>query len=385
MAMPSSRRMAYMIASILLVGFPMSYPTAFAQDNSLAIPKTMIDSEILRELNHLPQENAAYRFNVLDWSADGKFILFGYHDYAYTTSGGLNSLAIIDAETFNITKLDLPQLNANNIPEIYMAKISPSSDSIFMLLGNNSHYPSEPEDVFKYDLTSRSLTRITYSSNVIWFDTLKSSNTNKTLAYISDHFHFWPVDDSEAGTRIDKVAGRYYVFFDHYSSSSQIGKLDANDDATKLAFAGGPLDTRGIIHIDVLSGKITTIPPRNPCVSSVEFAPNEGLLLYSEYPGQSCPDSELEGLSLQVASIDGTIDEVLYTEKLAIFDTVLSPDGKTAATFGFGEVQDDLVAEMILLDLARPLPEFGPIPMIVATSLIAGTIMATRLKANSNR
>jgi Tol biopolymer transport system component len=371
----------FAILSIPATSYPIGSPVippASAEENPLATPKTMIDAKMLRELDHSPEENSAYRFKVLDWSPNGKFILFGYYDYA-DPYGQMNSLGIIDVQTFNITKLDVLTANENNTKEIYLAKISPSSYSIFVLIGKTTEVLGGPEDIFEYDLATKTLSQITNSSDIYWFDTLGSSNKDKTLAYIDfSGLRFWPVDDAEAGTRIDNAAGLYYPYMSSYG-----GRLDLNDDATKMVFTGGPFDSRGIIYVDISSGKTTVIRPRDPCVSSVEFAPYEELLVYSERPGQEClwPE-DANRPALRLASLDGTIDEVLYVDtEWANFDVVLSPDGKYAASFDYGSEEGGTAARIMLLQLPRPVPEFGSyIAIAMVATIIAGTLLATRLK-----
>lgn len=376
---------AWIFASIILMIISISYLTgsrifapAFGEDNSLAIPRTIIDAEMLRELNHLPEENYAYVFHVLDWSPDGKFILFGYHDYADPATSQIDSLGIIDFETFNITKLDVLGVNENNTNEIYLAKISPSSDGIFILIGTGG-----PEDIFRYDLTDRTLTRITNGTRIPWFDTVGLDDAE--LAYIGPRgLRFWPVDNPELGNKIDGLAGQYYVFLDQYSSSLRQGRLDINDDASKVAIAAGPFDSRGIIYADISAGKTSVLQERTPCVSSVEFAPYDEFLVYSEHPGQQCPfplDADEWSAPLRVTSLDGTTDELLYLDTGGVLDVVLSPDGKYAASFGFGAAEDRS-PKIILLELPRSVPEFGSyLALAAVASLIAGTIVVTRLKA----
>jgi WD40 repeat protein len=319
-------------------------------------------------------------FKVLDWSSDGKFILFGYGDYAYSSTSQINSLGIIDVQTLNITKIDALRVSENNPKGIYLAKISPSSDSIFILMGTGG-----PEDIFRYDLRTKNLTPITNSSRISWFDTVRLDDAQ--LAYIgSSGIRFWPIDNPELGNKIDGLAGQYYVFLDYYSSSLGQGRLDLNDDASKIAVAAGPFESRGIIYVDISSAKTSVLQERTPCVSSVEFAPYDELLVYSEHPGQQCPfplnADEWSG-PLRVTSPDGTTDEILYLDTYEVLDVVLSPDGKYAATFGYGETKEDRSPKIMILQLPRPVPEFGSYFVLAAmASLIPGTILATRLKVN---
>lgn len=363
----------FLALAVIPISFHVGSPTvmpAFAQDNSLAIPRTIVDADTLRELNHLPEENYAYFFRVLDWSSDGKFILFGYRDYAGAHSDGMNSLAIIDAQTFNITKLELRAANEDSIQNIYLARISRSGDGVFILAGT-----SVPEDIFRYNLTDGTLARITNSSRIPWFDTVGLDDAE--LAYIdSKGIRFWPVDYPELGNKIDSLAGNYYAFLDHYPSMRQ-GKLDLNDDASKVAIAAGPLDSRGIIYADVSSGKTSLLQERTPCVDSVQFAPYDELLVYSEHPGQQCPfplDAEEWSAPLRTTSLDGTTDELLYLDTWEVVDVVLSPDGKYAATFGFGAIEEDRSPKIMLLELPRTVPEFG-------SSLIIGILLSTLMGA----
>jgi hypothetical protein len=197
------------------------------------------------------------------------------------------------------------------------------------------------------------------------------------LAYIDRNgLQFWPVDDTEAENRIDNMAGTYYPYFE----GSPIGRADLNDDATKMVFAAA-----GIIYIDIASGKTSVLRERDPCVNSVEFAPYEEFLVYSEQPGQECRwPEDASGPALRLTSLDGTIDQLLYVDTGWLPDVVLSPDGKYAASFDYGNWEDERdPARLTLLQLPRPIPEFGSyLASTMVAIIIAGTFVATRLKLN---
>jgi hypothetical protein len=112
-------------------------------------------------------------------------------------------------------------------------------------------------------------------------------------------------------------------------------------------------------------------------VDSVQFAPYDELLVYSEHPGQQCPfplDAEEWSAPLRTTSLDGTTDELLYLDTWEVVDVVLSPDGKYAATFGFGAIEEDRSPKIMLLELPRTVPEFG-------SSLIIGILLSTLMGA----
>ncbi len=340
----------------------------------------VLDSEKLRAMNHAPDPNYAHQFRVLDWSRDGKFILFMYHDYA----AQMDSLGIIDVKTYNATRLDVLNVNENNTERIYLAKFSPSSDSVLVLLYKESQYPAKPENIFKYDLENRTLSQITNTSSVYWFDTLTNAD-GKILIYIdSTGSHFWPNEDEELGELVDRAAGKYYYYLPRYLENAfgtTSGSLDIKEDASKLVFTGpaGGLLEPGMILVDVQSGGEKKITSRNPCVSSVEFAPNDNLILYSEHPEQLClePSADL-GASLRIASLDGAIDEIVYNDKRTVPNAVLSPDGRFVATVGNAYSIEDQFPKILILELPRPVPEFGSFHVVIAAVLLFFIVVAAR-------
>ena len=343
----------------------------------------ILDSEQLRALDHAPDPNYAYAFRVLDWNQDGKSILFGYHDYSNSALKRY-SLGILDTQSFNVTRLDL---SANNTNAIYHARFSPSGESVFALLGNNSQYPDKPENIFEYNLENRTLAQITNSSSVYWFDTLASTDGN-TLIYIdSTKSHFWPNEDVDLKRMFDGAAGRYYYYMNSgYEALSGTGTLDLNEDASKFLFTGeiGGLigDPEGLdagIHlVDVLSGESTILTTRSSCVSSGRFAPNDALILYTEHPGESCSFQTSDmGSSLRIASLYGSIDDIVYDDRDFIPYGILSPDGKFIATVGHTSMEDQY-PEILIIELPRPVPEFG----ILLVSILLTSIMSMLIANN---
>lgn len=343
----------------------------------------ILDSEQLRALDHAPAPNYVYAFRVLDWSPDGKSILFGYRDHADTNIFQTDSLGIIDTQSFNVTRLDILNVNENNTKEIYLAKFSPSSESVFVLLGSKLPYPGKPENIFEYHLENRTLSQITNSSSVYWFDTLANVD-GKILIYIdSTKSHFWPTEDEELSEMVDRAAARFYYYLpSNYGTTvtSGTGILDLNEEASRLVFTGEigglvgsaeGLDA-GIHLVQVQSGEATILTTRTSCVSSAIFAPNDDLILYTEHPGQLCPEPTADmGSSLRIASLDGTRDEIVYNDRQAFPIGVISPDGRFVATLGSAYMVGDQYPKMLIVELPRPVPEFGIIlaPILMASIL----------------
>jgi hypothetical protein len=350
---------------------------------------TIVNSSMVEQTTHIREVSDNKGVNptpVLDWSQDGRFVLFAFSNYSRIDSWGPgmvhDSLALIDLENNNkIQTLDLEIRSASSeqypngyLLTMFQAKFSSSGDAIFILAGGSGRDPDNlwgPENIYRYDLKTGVIDQITNSSKVGWFDTARDAND--TLVYVTyDRIsHFYPQDNTELSSRLNDfmVANNF----------KPLDRLAISPDGRQVAFP----TSEGIKQMNLQSGDVRTIIPRT-CISSVAFSPNGELLIYSPTDERTCERGEQ--YVLRIASIEGNSQdgELVYMNNWGSLDTVVSPDGAYLASntqgsdkrhAGEGD-ENDINPRIVTIQLARPVPEFsGMIVVTLASALIASIVI----------
>jgi WD40 repeat protein len=349
--------------------------------------RTIVNATMLREITHAIDTEGINDAHVLDWSEDGKHILFQFHDYSKMGTWGPAeawTLALLDlSNDSEIQTLDIEMKSkpSQYYPDgylltIYQAKFSSSGDSIYYLIGGSNPENRYSEDIYKYDIRTGTNERLTTSSNIAWFEITRAAND--TLAYITHHdvFHFYPQDDLQLSAKLRDlmVTNNMEPLIDKFAISS---------DATLFAFP--TLD--GIKYINVVNDDVRTIVPRT-CISSMAFSPNSEFLIYSPRDDRNCEKGENH--VLRVVPLEGNHEsgELVYMDNWGWLDTVVSPDGAYLATNAQGSDertsgqgdQTDINPRIVTIQLARPVPEFnsGMIILVVGLLAAATAIIASR-------
>ncbi|NWG37539.1 hypothetical protein [Nitrososphaera sp.] len=350
------------------------------------IVRTIVNTTTLKEMINSRDATGVEQIHVFDWSQDGRYILFRFYDFSKPELLGPaepHSLAMIDLMDGNkVNKLDLETTSApsDHFPKgylltIYQAKFSSSGDSIFYLVGGNDPENRYPENIYRYDLRTGVSYQITNSSNVSWFDVASEADDTSVYLTHDSTFHFYPQDNLQLGSKL-----RNLMTFDN-------DRFVVSPDGKKFAFP----TVDGIKYINLQSGVVRTIIPRT-CISNVAFSPNAEFLIYSPHLERNCENGE--DYVLRIVSIEGAKEngELVYMDNWGWLDTVISPDGAYLATNAQGSDEriypqgdeNDINPRIVTIQLARPVPEFSSVTMIIlASSLLAFTLILATKKSFS--
>jgi len=383
------------LSTIILSGFlPLDLrqvegSSSGTQPNAVFAPvsiRTIANNSMLNELTHVIDHEGINPTHVLDWSQDGRYVLFSYDDYSKMDIWGPgsppHSLALIDLNNGNEIRkveLEIRSAPAENFPEgylltIYQAKFSSSGENIFILVGGNDpENPNQPENIYTYDVKTGAIHPITSSSNVARFDIERKAND--TLAYVTydGMFHFYPQDDPQLGSKLRNLMMSNNI-------EPIIHQFSISPDGGQFAFP----TSDGIKHMNLQNGDVRTIIPRT-CISSLVFSPNSEYLIYSPHSERNCENGE--DYVLRIVSIVGSseIGELVYMDNWGWLDTVVSPDGAYLATnaqgsdertYGLGD-ENDINPRIVTIQLARPVPELGNLTILILASTILALIFVT--------
>jgi len=367
-----------------------------AQSDGVFTPvttRTIANSSMIKQITHVIDTEGINPTRVLDWSQDGRHVLFQFNDYNKIASWGPAdppySLALIDLKNGNeIQKLDLEFRSAptEDYPEgylltIYQAKFSSSGDSIFLLIGGNDpENPHQAEDIYRYDLRTGVIHQTTNSTNVARFDIEKKAND--TLAYMTydDIFHFYPQDNPQLGSKLRNLMMTNNV-------QPIIDQFAVSPEGKQFAFP----TSDGIKYMNLQSGDVRTIIPRT-CISSVAFSPNAEFLIYSPHSERNCENGE--DYVLRIVSIEGNNEsgELVYMDNWGTLDTVISPDGTYLATNAQGSDEriysqgdeNDISPRIVTIQLARAVPEFGNMMITIFSVLVLATSIIMTISKKFN-
>jgi hypothetical protein len=244
----------------------------------------------------------------LDWSHDGRSILFSYRHNA--TDYERQKLGILALDAKSVTEFD-PQLaslgNEPSNPSIYDAKFTPSGDKIVVLYGG---------DLYSYDLHLKRATRLTQSGSIgsinIASDGRLFYNKNGTFV----------IADSEAKNPQVVFSGGEHVI---YSG-------DLSPDGSKVLYrktldSGYQWSNSVLAYYDIRAKKEAVIPNIvDSCGAFPKWAPNGYHLLIHE---SSCSRG-WPGATLRMTDLNGSFQEYIVQASNDYPDNFMfSPDGHT--------------------------------------------------------
>ncbi|GEM_PF-3467961 len=313
----------------------------------------------------------------LDWSPDGRSILFAYQ--SSNASADRQKMGILSFDTHNITELNPFARSLGSIvgePSISQAKfISPSGNKILILYGG---------DLFAYNLSQNTTERLTYSGSVSNFGVTSDSHV------LYNENGNWVLSDSELkNSKAISVLGKYSV------------GIAISPDGTKVAyrksFANDNSQTASevLAYYDLTLGKEFVIPNTDHiCGPAPVWAPNGYDIVYTE---ESCTRGWPGGILWMTDTHGGFKETIVPASNDRPTNYIFSPDGKYLLfCFDYSNQAPDNIAQMIggpadfyLMDLATPVPEF-PFPMMelligaVLSGIISMSIL-TRKKGGSQK
>lgn len=303
-------------------------------------------------MSDINQNKYGYSYGQLDWSHDGKIILFTI---------GVNETVqfwTLDPGTKEFQAYDLP----HNIQSVSNPRISPSGNSIIFIGSHKIDTNNSIPDLFRYDIKDQKLVQITNDTaydevlSAIWTpDGNIIYSKSHTLKFIdnSSPTELWLADNK--GDKIKKIyeEPRLFQIFDQ----SIDGKILISD--------------KRVLDMDTL--KTTVIENlQSDSLWGARFTPGQSLFIYSPSGGYGI------GGYIYLQSTNGYNQILYYSKDPTPSSPVMSPDGRFVA-FVSNYGSSDSIKGIYLLELAKPVPEF-PLAEIVLLASITSLIAIYRIK-----
>ena len=310
----------------------------------------------------------------LDWSPDGKSILLTY--YLLKDENSLfPQLATMSVDGNDIATLDIPML-LNIDEQIHLAKFSPDGKFIHFIAGKGN--------LFRYDLkTSETLQLIHQENGIIYFDYYnyfeEEPDKYSIVVSVNGESYF---DDSSKNdfVLLDIGTGEDQKDVDNAHilvNSLETADFDISPDGKKILFKKTIDSDYGwanrILAYVPAQGDIVEIPNNQVnCGSTPKWSPSGDMIVYHVH---SCSRGAPGGI-LYLISVDGSYHEVIrpYTN-YDPWSFVISPDG-SLILYSAG-------SEFEIMTLAKPIPEFEAIAMMILIFSIIPMILFSKLKKYS--
>lgn len=349
------------ISGVIVLSFLLSGNNVFAQTTqsdfqNMTLEK--IDTSDIYQISHTPT-NGILDFDVLDWSQNGKFLVFKYHDYK---KNSVNHIGLMDLTAKKIHVINTTLLSNKTQFLFYDAKFSNSDDNSMYFLLNG--------DIYHYTINSDTSSRITTHSGIYIFDVLKDGN----LSYLQQTTSSDSLNSTDQSETVLWIADSNGIKIKEiYATSDDIIDFTISPDEKKIALVtyhsnGSSLPSSQLLKIVNLGTNQTVqLNDIDPYVDKVRWSPNSQLLVYHIHSGWSAP-----GGTLKIRDPITGYDKILYSATNNLRGFTISPDGKSII-FGLDSSQ------LYRMDLLRPIPEF-PLVSIVFLASISSVIVFHRLR-----
>lgn len=338
--------------------------------------------EAVSGLDNYPQP-ARLQFELLDWSSDGKFILFSYFDYSKAASEFAEGteFGMMSPDGMHIEKIEIPVQFKNG----FGARLSPSDDSILLF----AKYDQEDRyQVFRYDMTEQKLVQLSNNdpfSNVNSFDWMPDGNIvfgeevyNQKSDYIA--YNLWLLDSN--GKRITKLYGWSFDpdirYSEEFDGRPRFYGFDISPDGEKIVLISykvtGMFQTYYNLPVfDIEKKEFKNVPNPSSPIESPRWSPNGEFIIYDVGTGYKTP-----GGWLQITNVDGTLHEALSAGAESPGDDpttfVVSPDGESILIGIDPWVSQGTASKLFRMEFMQPIPEFLIALIVLATSLIVFVI-----------
>jgi len=300
----------------------------------------------------------------LDWSSDGKSILFRV--WVELDSGqSSTSLVLISPEGMVQKEL---VFSGSQITGVDHAQIAPTNDMIHIL---------DNGKMYRYILATDEIVQLnTENYNVLFFDYYVYSEDefgNYSIVYSVENRDFYPEDLT---TKFSLLIMSEVVGLDTKSTPSEFfsnienHKFQFSPDGKKILFmktinTGTDLINRVPAYIEAQDFGPHIIPNVYlNCADDLKWSPNNEIIVYLD---KSCGRGERSGL-MGLASIDGFNEKLIPPLEDFVNPYprafVVSPDGFDIVYVTNEELIGDS-ADFYKLTLAKPIPEFSIIAMLI--------------------
>jgi hypothetical protein len=327
-----------MISTILvLVISTMATNNVFAQTTPSYVQNMTlekIDTSSIYKISNT-HNNETLRFDVFDWSQNGKLLAFKYVDSK--SNAGSNHMGLMDLNTKKTWIIHTTTLSDHDV--FYDAKFSKSDDnSIFILLNG---------DIYRYMINNDTLSRITTHYGIYLFDVLRDGNLvypqqGTDSKYVNGTYLFkhvlWLAGPN--ATRIKEL----------YSTYDNINDFEISPDEKKIALItyhsnGSSLPPSQFLKIaNLATNQTTQLDNIDYNVDKVKWSPNSQLLVY-HYHGWM-----VYGGTLEIRDTETGFDKVLYSTGNVLNNFIIDSDGKSIIFV--------MSSQIYKMDLLHPIPEF---------------------------
>lgn len=299
---------------------------------------------------------------LFDWSRDGNLILF-----RHVANAGADHrqerLATMTPDGNDVVTLPITNITDEN--KFFDARFSPD--------GNHIHAYMDDKNIYRFDLDTKEIMQLTHQGGILGFDYYhydedKPENYSIIVSVkneeIPGNFTLFDIGNGE---QENSILNAHATVFDFSSS-----KFDISPDGKKILFkktndAGYGWADR-VLAYHPAHGDIVEIPNiQASCGSSPKWSPNGEMIVYSVSScGRGAP-----GGTLYLTNLDGSYRETLlpYTNDNP-GNFIISPDG-TSIIYGMRDEHGFGV-----LTLAKSIPEFETIAMIILAASIMPVILA---------
>lgn len=315
-------------------------------------------------LSSNPEIEGTLNFELHDWHPQSEKVLFTSFRY----------IGIMNSDGSNIVKAELPLGLYDEICGI----CSPIGNALFV--GNNWVYAVVNNNLLVYEMQNNdnelvNVERKQLDGQITSFGVIRGTNDNSTVAnlvLVESFRTVWLADLD--GKKISKLF-----------ESQLASNIDVSPDGSKIAFVTienieGQFYTskKQLLIFSIEKKEISQVlEEESSCTPSrIRWSPNGQLLTY-----QQCGGSKIPTATLKVVSLDGSYSKVLYGGVDAPTSYVVNKDGSVILigidpSYGAG-----LASKIYRMDLARPIPEFKSIGIIIMAFSLVTVIMLKLIKS----
>jgi predicted secreted protein with PEFG-CTERM motif len=297
-----------------------------------------------------------------DWNSDD-LILFRY-THQVSRDEWRQNLATITPDGSDLTTLSIPQITEEQ--QIFDAQFSPNGKSIHMILDDRFLY--------QFDLESEQVTQLTFSevydfdyyhyseANPENYSIIVSANTNL------DNPHQIRLLDIGDGKDENSILNSHALVYDFESS-----QFDISPDGKKILFKktlNSSFPPIRVLAYHPAQGDVVEVQSQSTnCGSEPKWSPNGEMIVHISSGCSRGPP----GGTIHLTTVDGQYHEILlpYTNNNPR-NVVFSPDG------AFMVYTSD--QNLAIMTLAKPIPEFGTITMMILLICVFSVILFSKSK-----